>query len=123
MFRRNFAFCIPEYLYEGPSLLLLAGPLDLGLVTEPSVSHRLRPQDGVASSVFLYFLVATRHHSCLVGHTGVQGFPETVSLLCKCICVTREGDRTVREEVLSVARSLGASRQAFAPSWQLDLTL
>lgn len=76
---------------------------------------------GLLQVVFFYFLVATRHRSCLVGHTGVWGLPETFSLLCRCICVTREGDRTVREEVLPVARSLGPSRQAFAPlgSWTL----
>lgn len=40
-----------------------------------------------------------------------------------CTYVTREGGRAVREEALPVAKSWGTSRQAFAPSWQLDLTL
>lgn len=37
--------------------------------------------------------------------------------------MTREGGRAVREEALPAAKSWGTSRQAFAPSWQLDLTL
>lgn len=55
-------------------------------------------------------------------HRCVELAPK--SLLCKCICVTKKGDRTVREEVLPVARSLGTSRQAFAPlgSWTLPLS-
>lgn len=40
-----------------------------------------------------------------------------------CTYVTREGDRAVREEVLPAAKCWGTSRQAFAPSWQMDLTL
>lgn len=72
--------------------------------------------------LFFYFLVVIRDCSCLVGHTGVWGLLKTVCLLCKCICVTGEGDRAVREEEVPVARSLRTSRQAFAPSWQLDLT-
>lgn len=34
-------------------------------------------------------------------HRCVRGLPETVCLLCRSICVTREGDRSVEEEVLA----------------------